>query len=82
MKLIEMYSINNSNNNKMTHNKCLRNAKENNFGALQKSKNNNCYKTEVNENRFPMSYFYDIDQSCEDELKEYLQSKRSGKSML
>jgi len=88
MKLIEMYSTNN-NNNKMTRNKCLRNSKENHFSNGFKLHNNvNNYENRrmcnnenemMNENRFPMNYFQDIDQSCAEQLKEYLKTRKSGK---
>lgn len=87
MKLIEMYSTNN-NNHKMTRNKCLRNTKENNFNSGFKIHNNNNYGNNemwrnenlvTNENCFPMNYFQDIEQSCADELKEYLKNRKSGK---
>lgn len=94
MKLIEMYSTNNQNNNKMTRNKCVRNAKENHFNGgfnlhnvnsnndnialsnFDMCNNENIMKTD---NRFPMNYFYDIDQSCADQLKEFLKNRRTGK---
>ncbi|KAL7022436.1 hypothetical protein ACKWTF_012241 [Chironomus riparius] len=79
MKLIEMYSANN-NNHKMTRNKCLQNTKENNFNSGFKIHYNNNYKNNemANENCFPMNYFQDIDQSCADELKEYLKNRKTG----
>lgn len=78
MKLIEMYSTTNTSHSKMTRNKCLRNAKENHCGFKLHSNNNTMCNSE-NENRFPMNYFQDIDQSCAEKLKEYLKNRKSGK---
>jgi hypothetical protein len=84
MKLIEMYSTN-ANNPKMTRGKNQRNAKENHFGGGPRCHNHanfdmlNSENIMRTENRFPMNYFHDIDQSCVDQLKEYLKTRRSGK---
>ncbi|KAG5672774.1 hypothetical protein PVAND_002869 [Polypedilum vanderplanki] len=71
----------------MTRGKNLRNTKENqnkfgsglkihsNNGNFDMFNNENIMRTE---NRFPMNYFHDIDQSCVDQLKEYLKNRRSG----
>lgn len=77
MKLIEMYT----NNNKMAR-KSARNAKENCFG-LQNVNNVNKRFGMVDESpmkqhdadRYSMNYFYDVDQSCADQLKEFLHQK-------
>lgn len=63
VKLIEMLS----NNNKLTRNKCLRNATKENHGISE--------TVDENSNKFTMNYFYDIDQSCADQLKEFLKRK-------
>lgn len=62
-----------SNNNKLTRNKCLRSATKENHGIGD--------KMDENSNKFSMNYFYDIDQSCADQLKEFLQRK-SGKDYI
>lgn len=67
VKLIEMLS-----NNKLTHKKCLRNTTKENHGVVD--------KINENSNKFSMNYFYDIDQSCADQLKEFLQRK-AGKEL-
>lgn len=78
MRLIEMYT----NNNKLARNKCARNAKENCFGLQNMNKkksgmlDESCQRPA--DDRFSMNYFYDVDQSCVDQLKEFLHHK-SGK---
>jgi hypothetical protein len=78
MKLIEMYT----NNNKMARNKCARNAaKENNFGLQNVNKkfgmldDDSSLKQYDGGDRYAMNYFYDVDQSCVDQLKEFLHHK-------
>lgn len=78
MKLIEMYT----NNNKMARNKCARNAaKENNFGLQNVNKkfgmpdDDSQVQKNAGGDRYAMNYFYDVDQSCVDQLKEYLHHK-------
>lgn len=81
MKLIEMYT----NNNKMAR-KSARNAKENCFG-LQNANNMNKRFAMVDESpmkqhdadRYSMNYFYDVDQSCADQLKDFLHQKSGNK---
>jgi hypothetical protein len=74
MKLIEMYT----NNNKMARNKCARNAaKENNFGLQNVNKKYGMFddsfvRQHDGGDRYSMNYFYDVDQSCVDQLNEFL----------
>lgn len=75
MKLIEMYT----NNNKMARNRCARNAKENRFGFQDVNQNYGMLDESLTKqhdaDRYSMNYFYDIDQSCVDQLKEFLHGK-------
>ncbi|CRL07013.1 CLUMA_CG019979, isoform A [Clunio marinus] len=78
MKLIEMYT----NNNKMARNKSARDAKENNFDFQNNMNKKLEMFDEIEEfglqndsGRCSMNYFYDIDQSCVDQLKEFLHKK-------
>lgn len=64
MKLFEMYS----NNHKQTRNKSLHDSTKENLSGSDKS-----------DEKFSINYFYDIDQSCADQLKEFLQKKTAGK---
>lgn len=66
MKLFEMYS----NNHKQTRNKSLHDSTKENLSGSDKSDENS---------KFSINYFYDIDQSCADQLKEFLQKKTAGK---
>lgn len=73
--------------------KCARNAKENHFGSygvLHKGNSANYVnqkygmfdesfvKHQDGGDRFSMNYFYDVDQSCVDQLKEFL-NRKTGK---
>lgn len=75
MKLIEMYT----NNNKMARNKSARNAKENHFGLQNVSKKQNMldesFVKRQDGDRYLMNYFYDVDQSCVDQLQQFLHHK-------
>lgn len=80
MKLIDMYT----NNNKMAR-KSARNTKENCFG-LQNVNNkyamvDESFTKQQDADRYSMNYFYDVDQSCVDQLKEFLHQK-SGNQQL
>lgn len=72
MELIEMYA----NNNKMARNKCARSTKENYF-ELQKKRGvlDESVTKQHDRERYSMNYFHDIDQSCVDQLKEFLHHK-------
>lgn len=79
LKLIEMYT----NNNKMARNKSARNAKENCFGLSKKlGMAGESFGKQPADDRYSMNYFYDIDQSCVDQLKEYLHHKSGNKSFM
>lgn len=74
MKLLEMYT----NNNKMAR-KSARNAKENCFGLQGMNQRfgmpDESLAKQQDGDRYSMNYFYDVDQSCVDQLKEFLQQK-------
>ena len=83
MKLIEMYT----NNNKMARNKNARNAKENYFGPQNMNKKQGIFNESSGQqqekcDRYSMNYFYDVDQSCADQLKEFLHQKKSGNEQI
>lgn len=83
MKLIEMYT----NNNKMARNKSARNAKENHFGYQNINSKKQLVPDESfaerhDGDRYSMNYFYDVDQSCVDQLKEFLHQKSGNESTL
>lgn len=67
MKLFEMYS----NNYKMTRNKSLHDSLKENQNCVDGSDDKKCDEN----SKFSINYFYDIDQSCADQLKEFLQMK-------
>jgi hypothetical protein len=74
LKLIEMY-----NNNKMARNKSARNAKENFFGLYNVNQQYGAMD-ESPSDRYSMKYFYDVDQSCADQLQEFLH-QRTGNEL-
>lgn len=78
MKLIEMYA----NNNRMAR-RSARNAKENCFGLQNVNKKygmiDESFVKQPDTDRYSMNYFYDIDQSCVDQLKEFLHHKSGNK---
>lgn len=79
MKLIEMYA----NNNRMAR-RSARNAKENRFGFQNVNKrygmiDESFVKQPDNADRYSINYFYDVDQSCVDQLKEFLHQKSGNK---
>lgn len=70
-------------NNKMARNKSARNAKENNFGLQGVNKKYGMVDESIvkqhDGDRYSMNYFYDVDQSCVDQLKELLHQKTGMK---
>lgn len=71
-----------TNNNKMARNKSARNgcnAKENHFGLQNVNKKfgmvDESFVTQHDGDRYSMNYFYDVDQSCVDQLQEFLHHK-------
>lgn len=74
MKLIEMYT----NNNRMAR-RSARNTKENCFGLQNVNQKygmiDESFAEQRDADRYSMNYFYDIDQSCVDQLKEFLHQK-------
>lgn len=71
MKLLEMYT----NNNKMAR-RSARNAKENCFGLQDMTQKfgmpDESLAKQQDGDRYSMNYFYDVDQSCVEQLKEFL----------
>lgn len=71
MKLLEMYT----NNNKMAR-RSARNAKENCFGLQGMTQKfgmpDESLAKQQDGDRYSMNYFYDVDQACVDQLKEFL----------
>lgn len=70
----------------MARNKCARNAaKENNFGLQNVNKKFGMFddspmKHPDGGDRYAMNYFYDVDQSCVDQLQEFLHHKTGNEA--
>jgi hypothetical protein len=70
-------------------NKSTRNAKENHFRPQNVTKKHGmCHESLVKQppqpeaDRYSMDFFYDIDQSCVDQLKEFLHQKTGNGTCL
>lgn len=71
-----------TNNNRMAR-RSARNTKENCFGLQNVNKKygmiDESFVKPPDNDRYSMNYFYDIDQSCVDQLKEFLHHKSGNK---
>lgn len=65
----------------MARNKSARNAKENFFGLHNVNQPYGAMDDDSPSDRYSMKYFYDVDQSCADQLQEFLH-QRTGKKIV